>query len=176
MGCFNVCWMSETFSTRVSQKDLHWRKKIHKIRPLNFAVAVSHNTLIQSFHSLTLEAKLKQQLLDNIGTCLHLQDYMKLSQCTCRLVWSLSTFSGQLLHQKHEQGADLRFTAVQKSLVSYLSFVSNVLKNKNLLWDNRKLSNRSFCTFLIIRNFALISSVNIICFITHWISQLSLTI
>lgn len=50
--------------------------------------------------------------------------------CTCWLVQGLSTFSGQLLHQEHEQGADLWLIAVQKGLVANLSLVAKVLQIK----------------------------------------------
>lgn len=48
--------------------------------------------------------------------------------CTCWLVQGLSTFSGQLLHQEHEQGADLWLIAVKKGLVANLSLVAKVLQ------------------------------------------------
>lgn len=50
--------------------------------------------------------------------------------CTCRLVWGLSTFSRQLLHQEHEQRADLWLIAVQKGLVADLTFITNVLEKQ----------------------------------------------
>lgn len=43
-------------------------------------------------------------------------------------------FSGQLLHKEHEQGADLCLVAVQKSLVAYFSFITNILKANNLTY------------------------------------------
>lgn len=51
---------------------------------------------------------------------------------TCRLIRALCMFSRQLLHQEHEEVADLTFIAVQKGLISYFSFVTNVLEGNSL--------------------------------------------
>ena len=49
----------------------------------------------------------------------------------CGLVRRLSALSRQLLHQEHEQGADLRLVAVQEGLVANLPLVAQVLEEQH---------------------------------------------
>ncbi len=46
---------------------------------------------------------------------------------TCRLVRGLSTLSGQLLDQKHEQRTNLWLIAVKKCLVANFPFKTHIL-------------------------------------------------
>lgn len=46
---------------------------------------------------------------------------------TSRLAGSFRTLSRQLLHQEHEQGANLGLVAIQKGLVADFPFVAKVL-------------------------------------------------
>ena len=48
----------------------------------------------------------------------------------CGLIRRLGALSGQLLHQEHEQGADLRLVAVQEGLVADLALVAQVLEEQ----------------------------------------------
>lgn len=51
----------------------------------------------------------------------------------CRLIRGLCALSGQLLHQEHEQGADLWLIAVQEGLVANLPLVAQVLEEQAIV-------------------------------------------
>ena len=51
----------------------------------------------------------------------------------CGLIRRLCALSRQLLHQEHEQGADLRLVAVQEGLVADLPLVAQVLEEQRTM-------------------------------------------
>lgn len=92
------------------------------------------------FHTISLLKWLFRGIIIFLGTLPHIVTWNNKEihvcvwttdwcSCTCWLVWGLSTLSRQLLHQEHEQGADLWLVAVEKGLVADLSLITNILKN-----------------------------------------------